>query len=486
MNRPLCLLCTGCLLLSICSARAQTNLSLEVAFPHLQFELPVDLQHPGDGTNRLFVLEQWGFIRVFENDRDAAEAPVFLNLTDRVYAGGELGLLGLAFHPDFAENGYFFVDYTANDPLRTVVARYQVDPNDPNRADPNSAVVILEVEQPYQNHNGGQIRFGPDGYLYIALGDGGSGGDPHGHGQNPRTLLGSILRIDVDQPSEGRAYGIPPDNPFAGNTEGYREEIFAYGLRNPWRFSFDAATGQLWVADVGQNAYEEINVVTSGGNYGWNVMEGLHCFAPSSGCAQEGLVMPVWEYGRSEGQSITGGFVYRGPGVPELQGKYVYGDYVSGRIWALTFEGTTVVSNEQVASLRAIASFGVDADGELYLAERNDGRIYRFVPTANTSGQREELPEVGHRLGVAFPNPFHTATTFSYVLATTARVEVGVFDVLGRRIRTLVHQVQPAGSHAASWDGRDASGRPVAPGVYLLSLEADGVPVRARRVVRAH
>ncbi len=252
---------------------AQAQLEIEMAFAELRFTRPVDLQHAGDGSDRLFVVEQAGVIQVFANDPSVASASVFLDIEDRVDdRDNEEGLLGLAFHPDFANNGFFYVDYTASNPSRTVIARYQVDPNDPNRADRDSEVIVLETGQPAGNHNGGQIAFGPDGFLYIALGDGGGGGDTFGNGQNPSTLLGSILRIDVDNPSNDRNYGIPADNPFVGNTQGFQEEIYAYGLRNPWRFSFDPETGRLWTGDVGQRSFDEIVIVENGGNYGWNTM----------------------------------------------------------------------------------------------------------------------------------------------------------------------------------------------------------------------
>ncbi len=351
-------------------------LRLEEAFSNLHFTRPVDFQSPGDGSGRVFVVEQAGVVKVFDNRADVGAAAVFLDIRSRVRdQGNEEGLLGLAFHPNFSSNGYFYVDYTASNPRRTVVARYRADPNDPDRALPDSETVILEVNQPYSNHNGGQVVFGPDGYLYIALGDGGSGGDPRDHGENPATLLGSILRIDVDG---GAPYAIPADNPFAGNSDGYREEIYAYGLRNPWRISFDARTGRLWAADVGQNMYEEVNIIESGGNYGWDVMEGMHCYEPSTGCNQEGLTLPVWEYSHDLGISITGGYVYRGPSAPALSGRYVFADFGTGRIWALAWDGSQARVEEIMNTNLAIASFGVDARHELY-ALAFDGRIYRFT-----------------------------------------------------------------------------------------------------------
>ena len=269
------------------------QIEVQVAFPNLSFVRPVDLQHAGDGTDRLFMVEQSGVISVFENASSVTAKNVFLDIQDRVRdIGNEEGLLGLAFHPGYEENGYFYVNYTASNPRRTVITRYTVNAANPDAADKNSEMVILEIDQPFGNHNGGPLRFGPDGYLYIGMGDGGASGDPFGHGQNLKTLLGALLRIDVDTIVDGQSYGIPPDNPFVGNPFGYQEEIYAYGLRNPWRFSFDTATNWLWLADVGQNAYEEIDIIESGKNYGWNVTEGLHCFNPSFGCDTTGLELP--------------------------------------------------------------------------------------------------------------------------------------------------------------------------------------------------
>jgi len=356
----------------------KVSVELVEAFPNLSFERPVDLQIAPDQSNRLFVVEQRGVISVFENQHQTSKS-TFLDINARIDdKRNEEGLLGLAFHPNYASNGYFFVNYTATGPDRTVISRFKVDPADVSQALPDSEQVFLEFDQPHSNHNGGQVVFGPDGYLYIATGDGGSGGDPDGHGQNLKTLLGAILRIDVDQPSPGKVYTIPADNPFVGNTSGYREEIYAYGLRNPWRMSFDAQTGELWAGDVGQNAFEEIDIIEKGGNYGWNIMEGLHCFG-SSDCDQANLIDPVWEYAQSDGdRSVTGGFVYRGNAIPELQGKYVYGDYVSGRIWTLEGnQASNAENNLLMDTSLSIAAFGVDANQELYVCAFND-KIYKF------------------------------------------------------------------------------------------------------------
>jgi hypothetical protein len=239
---------------------------LQEAFPNLSFSRPVDFQHAGDGTDRIFIVEQRGEISVFQNDTEVEDKTLFLNIESKVNdQGNEEGLLGLAFHPDYENNGFFFVNYTAASPRRTVISRFQVSATDPNRADESSELVILEFNQPYTNHNGGQLSFGPDGYLYIASGDGGSGGDPLNHGQRPETLLGAILRIDINKQEGGGNYAIPVDNPFVNNEEGFKEEIYAYGLRNPWRFSFDPQTNTLWTGDVGQNRAEEIDIILKGG-----------------------------------------------------------------------------------------------------------------------------------------------------------------------------------------------------------------------------
>jgi glucose/arabinose dehydrogenase len=358
----------------------QAKYAVDVAFPNLSFDLPVGVYNAGDGSGRLFVLEKRGVIYVFQNQRDVAAAAIFLDIRDRVNsAATEEGLLGLAFHPDFADNGFFYVDYTASNPRRTVIARFSVAAGDPNNADEASELVVLEVLQPYSNHNGGQLAFGPDGFLHIAMGDGGSAGDPHGNGQNRTTLLGKILRIDIDRTSDGRNYGIPSDNPFVGNALGYREEIYAYGFRNPWRFSFDPETERLWAADVGQDRVEEIDIVGKGQNYGWNIMEGNLCFNPTAGCNQTGLTMPIWTYDRSLGYSVTGGFVYRGSELPELAGSYVYGDFGSGRIWALRYNGVDApVNTDLIDSSLNISSFGVDEQNELYICDYN-GQIYKLV-----------------------------------------------------------------------------------------------------------
>ncbi len=361
---------------------ADTDVFLERAFPNLSFNSPVALlQAPGD-ESRWFVVEKGGRVLVFDNAEDASLTQTFIDIGDRVNAGfSESGLLGMAFHPDFKNNRRVIMSYTrSGSPLVSYISRFSSADGGAS-LDPGSEQVLLTVAQPYSNHNGGQVAFGPDGYLYIGLGDGGSGGDPDGNGQDVNTLLGAMLRIDVDS---GTPYAIPNDNPFAQG--GGRAEIYAWGLRNPWRWSFDRDTGDLWLGDVGQNQWEEVDRVGLGGNYGWNIREGAHCYGGGS-CSTVGLIDPVAEYSHSEGCSVTGGYVYRGTSIPGLNGVYVYGDFCSGRIWGLVEDAQAgLVPELLVDSDFSISAFGQGQDGELYVLHfAADGAIYRLVPQASQS-----------------------------------------------------------------------------------------------------
>ncbi len=338
-------------------------------------ERPVGVAHAGDGSGRLFIVQQGGEILVFDGSQ-LLPAP-FLDLSSSVSTGSEQGLLGLAFHPDYETNGFFYVNLT-NVAGDTLILRFTVSA-DRNVANPASVALVLGVDQPFANHNGGQLAFGPDGKLWIGLGDGGSAGDPGNRAQNGNTLLGKILRIDVDQ---GIPYGIPADNPFVANPA-VLDEIWALGLRNPWRFSFDRLTGDLFIADVGQNDWEEVNFepVTSGGgrNYGWRRMEGAHCFNPATNCNDGSLTLPVLEYSHSLGCSITGGHRYRGTEMPEHFGKYFFGDYCSGRIWVgeENLQTGNWTRTELLDSDLSISTFGEDERGEIYVAD-HDGALYRL------------------------------------------------------------------------------------------------------------
>jgi glucose/arabinose dehydrogenase len=547
----------------------------ERVYPDITISNPVDLQHANDGSGRLFVVSQSGIIYVLGDDQSVTTPPVFLDISSQVLAGGERGLLGLAFHPGYAENGFFYVYYTAgtNFQLRSVISRFSVHADNPGLGNPDSEFVLLEFDQPYSNHNAGQIAFGPeDGYLYIATGDGGSGGDPENNAQDRSTLPGNILRIDVDNPPDGMNYAIPAGNPFADNTDGYREEIYAWGFRNPWRMSFDPETGWLWAADVGQAGREEINIVISGGNYGWKIMEGSDCFSPPTECDRTGLILPVWEYTHDSGagRSITGGYVYRGTGYPELQGKYFYSDYVSANMWMLDYDGISEPVNTLLPNPGfSIASFGTDQDGELYALGHQNGEIYRIIiagavplpgtpvlispddgatgrplefffawqaaddaetyrlqiaadqefeaiefdiqnitatslqagefeygtmyhwrvrannetgagdwsetwnfttsTTTSTGGGYNEFP-VGFELEQNFPNPFNPSTSIRLGIPAgggAARLEV--FDLMGRKVATLVDQTLPAGWQTVTFNAEKLNS-----GIYIYRLEAAG------------
>jgi glucose/arabinose dehydrogenase len=373
------------------------NVGVEPAFPNLKWAdwegidekgkqhalRPIVLTHANDNSNRLFVAAQRGRIFVFDNNQEVKESKVFLDIEKQVQdwrSGNEEGMLGMAFHPKYKDNGQFFVYYTAKDNHTSIVSRFTVSKDDANKADPASETVIWKLKQPFGNHNGGSIAFGQDGYLYIALGDGGSRNDPFRNGQNLETQLGSILRIDVDKKDGDQQYGIPSDNPFVSGKA--QPEIFAYGFRNIWRLSFDSKTGDLWAADVGQDLWEEINLVTKGGNYGWSIREGAYPFKDLNNPAAD-PIEPVWEYDHQLGKSITGGHVYRGKRVPELQGRYLYADFVTAKIWALNYDkkaGKTTANHAVESGKMPVLAFGEDASGEVYyFIESVTGKsIYRF------------------------------------------------------------------------------------------------------------
>jgi len=381
----------------------ETPLPIEtaVAFPNLEWTgwkgenekgqvaplRPLVLTHAGDGSNRVFVATEQGVIHVFPNDQKVAKTKVFLDLQDRVVYDdnqNEEGFLGLAFHPDYKKNGEFFVFYTTKKAkLTNVISRFRVSKDDPDKADSASEEELLRIEKPFWNHDGGTLCFGADGYLYFTHGDGGLANDPFGNGQNLKTLLGKVLRIDVDHKDTDKNYAIPKDNPFVDKSDA-RPEIWAYGLRNVWRMAFDRKTGKLWASDVGQNLYEEIDLIVRGGNYGWNLREGLHPFGDKGVGPRKDLIDPIWEYHHDIGKSLTGGTVYRGHRIDELDGAYLYADYVSGKIWALRYDEAKkrVVANQRIREPNVpIMSFGEDEKGEVYFMTYSaTGKgIYWFV-----------------------------------------------------------------------------------------------------------
>lgn len=344
---------------------------------------PLLVTHAGDGSGRLFVVEQTGKVQIVE-DGSIVAAP-FIDLSRSVSSGGEQGLLGLAFHPSYETNGKLYLSYTDLNGT-SVISEYRVSASNPDRVDRSTGRMLVRVKQPYENHNGGHIAFGPDGYLYIGLGDGGSSGDPGNRAQSRSTLLGKLLRIDVNKRTGSLAYGIPPSNPYVGRSG--LDQIWAVGLRNPWRWSFDRVTGDLWIGDVGQGAWEEVDRALAvrgrnagrGLNFGWRVMEGAHCYRPSSGCIRTGKTLPLTEYGHARGRcSITGGYVYRGKAYPDLVGAYLFADYCSGEIWYVDRGAARGVTPTRALDTSAsITSFGEDQAGELYLTNAA-GTVFRIT-----------------------------------------------------------------------------------------------------------
>ena len=364
---------------------APTSGTIKLAVVASALSKPLLVTSPRDGTNRLFIVEQTGKIRIVKGG--SLLATPFLDLTPNVAKGGEQGLLGLAFHPGYRTNRKLYVSYTDRNG-DSVVREYRASATNPDRVDRTTGRTIIRVAQPYANHNGGMIAFGRDGYLYIGLGDGGAGGDPDNRAQNVNTLLGKMLRIGINSSTSTRNYVIPSSNPYVGRAG--RDEIWQRGLRNPWRFSFDRSNGNLWIGDVGQNRYEEVDravrTATGAGrgvNWGWRVMEGFHCYNPASGCSTSGRTRPLLEYAHaSNGRcAVTGGYVYRGTAIPALAGWYVYADYCSGEVWAVSSTSSsrpTPVELVGTGSGRLISGFGEDAAGELYLCDLN-GTVYRIV-----------------------------------------------------------------------------------------------------------
>ena len=422
------------------------------------FSNPIEIVHAGD--ERLFVVQQGGLIRIL-NDDGTVNATPFLNISSIISAGGERGLLGLAFHPDYANNGYFYVNYT-NLSGNTVIARYSRNATDESLADASSQLILMTIDQPFPNHNGGCLRFGPDGYLYIAMGDGGSGGDPGNRAQNLETLLGKMLRVDVDN---GAPYGIPASNPFVG-TAGM-DEIWAYGLRNPWKFSFNRDNGDIWIADVGQNAIEEINkagATAAGLNYGWRCYEGTAEFDLSQ-CSTVGIyTMPLAQYTHAStgGCSITGGYVYTGDTYPAMQGKYIFSDYCSHKIGVLDTEGN--ISYTAAYPGNFFAAFGEDADGELYVAGKTSGTIYKIIDSS--------LDNRKFSAGTAslYPNPAENEVFVKLDQSATIKI----FDTGGKLLSEVIGA---EGDNRICISGLQA-------GIYIVTIKSEAMTNTQKLVVR--
>ena len=429
-------------LICLCALMAQAQFSTPDAFPGISIASPVEaIAHPNGVTNGFFVLNQQG--RIYYIQEGSSTSVDVLDIRSRVFSGGERGLLGLAFEPGYAQGAgphYAYLHYTrrlggssTSNTTESVIARFQMGPTFQS-IDPNSEFILMTLTQPFANHNGGRIEFGPDGMLYITFGDGGSAGDPQNNGQNLNTLLGAILRIDVSNPAgatPAQPYIIPNDNPFVGQAN-VRPEIYAYGLRNVWKFAFDTVTNSLWAADVGQNRAEEINVITTGGNYGWKPKEGYRCYPPSiTNCNDPSFIDPVYEYdSRGAGDvSITGGFVYRGQDLPPLQGRYIFGDYNSGRIWALENRaGSRDTAELLINSTIRISSFAQGNDGELYVLNHNAGTIHKLINPTITSNKPAQASPFK-----IYPNPAHSSLNVVFNAAVAnENAALRVYDMVGK------------------------------------------------------
>lgn len=432
-----------------------------------------------EGDDRVFIVEQVGRIKIY--DQSGAFQDTFLDIDPRVLSGGERGLLGLAFSPEYDTDGLFYVNYT-NNSGNTVISRFQTSTTDPNDGLEASEEILLTISQPFSNHNGGRIAFGADDMLYIGMGDGGSGGDPGNRGQNLNTLLGKILRIDVSG-GVGSEYSIPTDNPFGVGQPGL-DEIWSYGVRNPWGIDFDPDTGNMYWADVGQGAWEELNVEAAGDgglNYGWRLLEGTHCYDPPSNCDPTDMTtLPVHEYSHSQGCSVTGGIIYRGS-IPEIDGHYFFADYCSNRIWSFVWDGDdgitdlTVRTSElvpDVGSINSVTGFGRDGLGEMYIV--GGGEAFRVIADPIGVPGTTTTPAVAIS---AAPNPFRGSVTVSLGFDADQAATVTVLDASGRMVRHLGDAVR---SGTLTWDGTDASGRELGAGVYFLEVDVDGVRSRSR------
>lgn len=453
------------------AAPASAQYQLVDAFPSITFVTPLDIAHAGD--SRLFVVEKDGRIHVI----DSGTKHLFLDISLQVTSIGEAGLLAMTFPPEGASAGHFYVFYVTDNPTRSIVSRFAVSVADSNAADPVSEEIVLSVDQPAFFHNGGTLAFGPrPGELHVSIGE---WTDP-ARAQDLTCLGGSILRIDVRSSDPGLNYFIPRDNPFYGNSSGYREEILAFGFRNPWRMSFDPVRGTLWVGDVGLDTREEVDRVFAGRNYGWPQMEGTVCPAPCDTSGDD-LVLPVHEYDHTLGNAVIGGHVYRGSDLWQLIGHYVFTDYTGGRFWSFDVDASEPGPMTEILSgAPVLLTLGTDAAGEIY-AGGGDGLIYRLESTVTAVGP-DRAPAFAS-LGAPYPNPFTLSSAIPFTLSSGAHVSVTVHDVRGHHIRTLETGRWGAGAHTTRWDGDDSRGNDASSGVYFVSLHANGALVGRTRMV---
>lgn len=451
----------------------------QVYTTHIYAE-PIELTHANDSSGRAFVAYKNGIVRIFHPDAPTAVPPIYLNIASKTQSSGEQGLLGLAFHPDYKHNGYVYVNYVAQNPRRTVISRFTVMPNNPNKADSSNEFTVLTFLQPVAtNHKGGKIAFGPnDGYLYIAQGDGGGGGDPARNGQRKKAFLGKILRIDVDHPEAPKNYGIPPTNPFVGDTS-YFPEVYTYGMRNPWRFSFDKETNRLWCADVGQNAWEEVDTLVAGGNYGWPYQEGSHCYDnPPTHCADPGLLKPIYEYGHTGTRNcIVGGFVYHGPSASGMVGKYIFADNGSGQVWSMALRPDSAPLVAQIGVVANIGAFGEDQDGGLYAMNSSSGAIYKLVDNATSLKNKDLFKNVAIRV---LPIPARSEVVVYLKGSSSCQNSLEIRDLDGKIVKKVT--IPKADAEKAEIAVK-VNVSDIAVGTYVVSQPCGGVAKSAKIVI---
>ena len=422
-----------------------------------------------DGSTKLYVVTQRGKIWIVNTSNPSAAPKLFLDMSDVVSQNEpETGLLGLTFHPNYSINKLLYISYTktTGGQLTSYISKFNVSPSNPDSVLRSSEINLISLDQPYENHNGGKIAFGPDNFLYISFGDGGSGGDPGNRAQDKSLIFGKILRIDVNSVSAGRQYSIPVTNPYFNNVLGYREEIYAYGLRNVWKFSFDSQNGKLWCGDVGQDLYEEIDTISNGRNYGWRIMEGFHCYDPANGCDTTGLTLPLFEYSHNgTGFSITGGYIFRGNYMPGLYGKYIFGDFSLGKIWALNANGISDTS--RIVNLDAPCStFGVDNQKNIYACSYSlTGKILKIFDTGVGIDDLSNTPKE-FELKQNYPNPFNPSTKIEFIISRSSLVSLKVYDINGKLVSILINNKNlDEGKHTIEFYSEKLSS-----GIYFYKL----------------